>query len=96
MHVRFQDTAEQDLDAIKEYLATRSPQGLERILTAIFTVADQLETFPFLGHDGDINGTRELTVPRTPFRLVYTLDDPHFVDIIRVIHGRMKYPPEDD
>lgn len=96
MHVRFQDTAEQDLDAIKEYLAPLSPQGLERILTAIFTVADQLETFPFLGHDGDINGTRELTVPRTPFRLVYTLDDPHFVDIIRVIHGRMKYPPEDD
>lgn len=95
MHLRFQDTAEADLDAIKEYLETESPKGLERVLTANFTVAEQLETFPLLGREGDIQDTREISVPRTPYRLIYTLDDPHFVDVIRVLHGRRKHPPED-
>lgn len=96
MHVRFQDTAEQDLDDIKNYLEPRSPQGLDRILTAIFTVSDQIALFPFLGREGDINGTRELSVPRTPFMLVYVLNEPEFVDIIRVIHEKREYPPKDD
>jgi addiction module RelE/StbE family toxin len=95
MHVRFQDTAEADLDAINEYLANKSQQGLERILTAIFTVAYQLESFPFLGREGEVQGTRELTIPRTEYRIVYTLDDPHFIDIIRVLHAKLKYPPEE-
>jgi toxin ParE1/3/4 len=94
MHVRFQDTAEADLDAIKRYIEPESPKGLERVLTAIFTVAEQLESFPLLGHDGDVEGTREITVPRTPFRLIYTLDEPYFIDIIRVLHGARQYPPE--
>lgn len=93
MHVRFQDTAEADLDAIKQHIEPESPQGLVRVLTAIFTVAEQLESFPLLGREGDVTGTREITVPRTPFRLIYTLDDPHFIDIIRVLHGARQYPP---
>ena len=63
MHVRFQDTAEADLDAIKQHAEP------ERVLTAIFTVAEQLESFPLLGREGDVEGTREIAVPRTPFRL---------------------------
>jgi toxin ParE1/3/4 len=94
MHVRFQDTAEADLDAIKRYIEPESPKGLERVLTAIFTVAEQLESFPFLGHEGEVAGTREVAVPRTPFRLIYTLDDAYFVDIIRVLHGARQYPLE--
>ena len=94
MHVRFQDTAEADLDAIKQYIEPESPKGLLRVLTAIFTVAEQLESFPFMGREGDVAGTREITIPRTPFRLIYTLDDPHFIDIIRVLHGARRYPPD--
>lgn len=93
MHVRFQDTAEADLDAIKRHIEPESPKGLERVLTAIFTIAEQLESFPFMGREGEVPGTREITVPRTPFRLIYTLDDPHFIDIIRVLHGARQYPP---
>ena len=93
MHVRFQDTAEADLDAIKRHIEPENPKGLERVLTAIFTIAEQLESFPFMGRDGEVPGTREITVPRTPFRLVYTLDDPHFIDVIRVLHGARQYPP---
>lgn len=62
-------------------------------MTAIFTVAEQLESFPLMGRVGTVEGTREIVVPRTPFRLIYTLDDPQFVDIIRVLHGARQYPP---
>lgn len=93
MHVRFQDTAEADLDAIKRHIEPESPKGLERVLTAIFTIAEQLEAFPFMGREGDVPGTREIIVPCTPFRLIYTLDDPHFIDVIRVLHGARQYPP---
>jgi addiction module RelE/StbE family toxin len=93
MHVRFQDTAEADLVAIKRYIEPESPKGLERVLTAIFTIAEQLESFPLMGRVGEVEGTREIIVPRTPFRLIYTLDDPHFIDIVRVLHGARQYPP---
>jgi toxin ParE1/3/4 len=93
MHVRFQDTAEADLVAIAQYIEPESPKGLERVLTAIFTVAEQLESFPLMGRVGAVEDTREIVVPRTPFRLIYTLDDPHFIDIIRVLHGARQYPP---
>lgn len=93
MHIRFQDTAEADLEAIRSYIEPESPRGLERVLTAIFTVAEQLESFPLMGRVGNVEGTREIVVPRTPFRLIYTLDDPHFIDIIRVLHGARQYPP---
>lgn len=96
MHVRFSDRAIGDLTSIKEFLESRSPQGLDRILAAIFTTAAQLETFPLLGHRGAVDGTYELIVPRTDFRLIYTLDDPLFVDIEHVLHGSRKYPFEDD
>ena len=95
MHIRFQDTAERDLQAIKEHIEPESPRGLERVFSAIFTVAEQLEAFPFLGREGEVEGTREITVPGTPYRLVYTLDDPVFIDVIRVLHGSRKYPPQE-
>jgi toxin ParE1/3/4 len=95
MHVRFLDKAEADLDAINEYLSDKSPQGLTRILTAITTISDQLGYFPLMGREGRVEGTREISVPRTEYFLVYTLDDPHYVDIIRVLHGRRKYPRDE-
>ncbi len=95
MHARLSADAEADLDAIKDYLEPRSPQGLQRILSAIFTTIGQLETFPFLGHDGRVGETREIVVPRTPFIVIYSLADEYYIDIDRVLHGRMKYPPEE-
>ena len=94
MHVRFSNRAEADLENIREYLEPRSPQGLERVLSAIFTTIGQLESFPFLGRDGQVEGTFEITVPRTTFFVVYTLPDQANIDIEGVIHTSLKYPIE--
>jgi len=96
MHVRFTADAEADLNHISAYLTPRSPKGLERILSAIFTTSAQLEDFPFIGRDGLIEGTRELIVPRTPFILVYRISDAYYVDILRIYHGRQTWPPNEE
>jgi toxin ParE1/3/4 len=94
MHVRFSNRAEEDLQNISDYLAPLSPQGLERILSAIFTTTGQLETFPLLGRSGRVGDTYEITVPRTPFFIVYTIPDETYIDIERIIHTSQKYPFE--
>ena len=95
MHLRLSDDARADLLGIKAYIQPRSPQGYFRVITAIFAIFDQLESFPLLGREGEIGGTREMTVPRTEFRIVYTLPDEYHIDVERVLHGKLKYPLED-
>lgn len=96
MHVRFSNRAEADLKEIKEYLEPRSPQGLDRVMSAIFTTSGQLESFPFLGRSGRVPDTFEITVPRTPFFLVYAMDqdEAYYIDILRVMHTSRSYPIE--
>lgn len=95
MHVRFSNRAEADLQDIKIYLEERSPQGLERILSAIFTTTGQLESFPLIGRPGRVDNTHEITVPRTPFFIVYVInDDGYHIDIMRVMHTSRRYPIE--
>ncbi len=96
MHVRLSAGAEADLDALAAWLAPRSAQALDRLLTAIFTTLSQLEGFPLLGKPGRVEGTRELVVPRTSLIVVYTLPDAYHVDVERVLDGRQKFPPEDE
>lgn len=85
-----------DLKAIRDYVRPRSPQGYQRIITAVFAIFDQLESFPFLGRSGRVEGTRELTVPRTEYRVIYTLPDEYHIDVERILHARVKYPFQDD
>lgn len=92
MHVRFADTAEADLQSIENYLKPKSALGFERIMSAILTSASQLGNFPMLGREGRVVETRELSVPRTPFIIVYWLPDQYHVEIINVVHERQEWP----
>ncbi len=95
MHLRLSDDAKDDLKDIKDYIEPRSQQGYTRVITAIFTIFDQLESFPFLGRQGEVEGTREMSVPRTEYRIVYSLPDEIHIDVERVLHAKLKYPPEE-
>ena len=93
MHVRFSDTAEADLDNIRDYLEPRNAAAFQRILTGIITAAYQLADFPFLGRVGRVEETRELSVPRTPFIIVYWLADEYHIEILNILHDRQQWPP---
>lgn len=95
MHLRLSDDAKTDLRAIRDYIQPRSPQGYNRIIIAIFTAFDNLEEFPFLGRVGAVENTHELTIPRSEYRIVYTLPDQYNIDVERVLHAKLKYPPEE-
>ncbi|MBO6538732.1 MAG: type II toxin-antitoxin system RelE/ParE family toxin [Rhizobiaceae bacterium] len=92
MHLRISDDALADLLGIRDYVQPRSPQGYFRVLAAIFAIFDQLEAFPLLGREGEVETTREMTVPRTPYRIIYTLPDQYHIDVERVLHSKLKYP----
>lgn len=93
MHVRFSANAESDLRDIIDFLKPRNDLACERIVTAIMTASDQLSRFPFLGRDGRVAETRELSIPRTPYIIVYTLPDAFHVDIENIVHDRRQWPP---
>lgn len=96
MHLRLSQDAQGDLIAIRDYVRPRKLRGYDRVIAAIFASFDQLEAFPLLGRDGDVAHTRELTVPRTPYRIIYTLPDQYNVDVECVLHAALKYPPSVD
>ena len=92
MHLFLSDDAKADLHSIKEYLEPRSEQGYARVINAIFSMFDVLESSPNLGRSGQVEGTREITVSRTEYRIVYTLRDAYNIDVERILHSRLKYP----
>ncbi|MEM1106847.1 MAG: type II toxin-antitoxin system RelE/ParE family toxin [Pseudomonadota bacterium] len=95
MHVRLTADAKADLDNIRDYLEPRSRQGLDRIISAVFTTLQHLETFPLMGKPGRIEGTYELIIPGTSLFLIYSMADATRLDVDRIWDARMQYPPED-
>ena len=61
----------------------------QRIREAIASLA----SFPNVGRQGRVSGTRELTVP--PFVVAYRINDGH-VDILAVLHGARMWPSSFD
>lgn len=94
MRVRLSADAESDLDALAAWLAPRSAQALDRLVTAVFTTLAHLEDFPLLGKPGRVEGTRELIVPRTSLILIYTLPDAYHVDVERIFDARQNFPAD--
>lgn len=93
MHLRFSDTAEADLDAIHAKIVEHDARAARRIVDAILSAAYHLENFPLLGRISRVPQTRELSVPRTPYFIVYTIPDQYHVDVETIIHERQEYPP---
>lgn len=94
MRLRLTDEAKADLSDIRDYLEPRSMQGFTRVTSAIFTTMKQLESFPFLGREGEVESTREITVPSTEYRVIYRINEPYYIDVVRVMHAKRRYPPE--
>lgn len=93
MHVRFSADAEANIQDIVRFLEPRNVRACERVVTAIITSSYQLGLFPLLGRPGRVEGTRELSVPHTPYIIVYTLPDAFHVDIENILHDRRQWPP---
>ena len=94
MNVRFHTTALADLQSIHDWIAEDSPRAADNVILRIDQSISLLEKFPRIGRPGLVADTRELSVPNTPYIVVYTEPDEYEIWILRVIHARQKYPPD--
>ncbi|WP_404404991.1 type II toxin-antitoxin system RelE/ParE family toxin [Pelagibacterium halotolerans] len=82
--------AEDDLEALTDYIALDDVMAAIRVRDELETQIARLQDYPFSGREGRLNGTRELIVVRTPFVVIYKVDD--VVEVLRVLHGAQRWP----
>ena len=88
------DEALADLHRNLDYIEQESPQGALAMASAIRHGPEALlSEYPKAGRAGRRRGTRELVIASTPFIVVYRVRGrPPQVEIIRVLHGKQKWP----
>jgi toxin ParE1/3/4 len=88
MELVFDDQALADLDHIFDWIARDSPAAAKAVVDRLFSNAESLISFPFMGHVGRDPGTFEWVVPRLPYILVYEVDQARErIIITAVFHG---------
>lgn len=75
-----------DVDRIEDYLDGLDPRLAGRIVDDVMDVAEKLTLFPARGSLIE-PGVRSIRIPRSPYRLVYRVDDGN-VQILRIRHER--------
>jgi toxin ParE1/3/4 len=87
----FARPARDDLVDIVRHIAAENPNAALAVRDEILATALRLRRFPRSGRLGRQEGTRELTVPGTPYLLVDTISDDR-VNIAAVLHGARDIP----
>jgi toxin ParE1/3/4 len=96
MQIRWSPDAAADLRNIVEYIRLDNSAAAQRVGRAIYNRLGMLGEFPQSGRMGRVEGTRELPLPPLPFIVVYrVLEQANVVEIVNVIHGAQRWPPED-
>jgi len=74
MKVVFDARAVEDLEDIRFWISEDRPQTALAVIERIFASIERLASFPEMGREGTVSGTREWVVPRLPFIVVYQDD----------------------
>jgi|SRR5882672_61642 toxin ParE1/3/4 len=91
MKLRVTPRARRHLEAIAEYLTERSPAASRLVGQRIRETMHLLSNFPTIGHEGALQGTREMVVPGLPYIIVHRVSPPRarssFLESIMVREG---------
>ena len=91
MKIVLTPTANQDIEHIYNYIAKNNTTSTaKKILNSIENMIDHLEKFSELGKIGRIRNTRELTIPKLPFIIVYKIYKTH-IAIVSIMHTSKKW-----
>jgi plasmid stabilization system protein ParE len=87
MIVRYSPSATKDLEAIREYLIERSPQGAVNVLTAIYAAVEFVRKHPEATQATRIPDIRAMVVHRYRFKIFYRVAETETaIDIVHVRH----------
>lgn len=89
--VKWTTPAMRDLAAQLDFIAQDNPHASQAIAIAIKKAVENLNAFPRLGREGARQGTLELVLPHLPFICVYRIIEGN-VEILRLLHAKMKWP----
>ena len=92
MRVRWTESAEQDRADVWDFIAADDPVAAARMDELFSDAAARLGTFPKMGKEGRVPGTRELRVHRS-YMLVYEMID-DVAWILSSVHTSRQWPPE--
>ena len=76
-----------------EFIAEENPKAARDMAQRVWTAAMTLAEHPGMGRPGRVQGTRERVITGTPYIVVYRVR--REVEILRVLHGAMRWPPND-
>ena len=91
MNVRWTVPAAEQLDQAYDYIAESNPGAAEELAQHVIDTTEMLGKHPGAGRGGRVAGTREFSVPDTPFVVAYAVSD-ETVLILAVYHGARKWP----
>lgn len=91
--VRLSAAALRDLEEATAFIADDNPGAADRMAARLQVAAAGLAEFPFRGPVlPGARPRRVLSVPDTPFRLVYAVSGDRVL-ILRIWHGARRWPP---
>ncbi|MDQ2924248.1 MAG: type II toxin-antitoxin system RelE/ParE family toxin [Acidobacteriota bacterium] len=91
MKIRWTEYAAARLPEIKEYIAVDNPRAALKQVRLIVAATRRLGMFPSSGRIGRVEGTRELTVPGTPYIIPYRIVN-DVVQLLSIEHGAHEWP----
>jgi toxin ParE1/3/4 len=91
MQIKWQNRAISDLQHLQEYITQENPRAAQQVANRIIQAVDLLRSQPGMGRPGRAPNTRELIVNGTPYLLPYRVRN-NVLEILRVLHGAMKWP----
>jgi toxin ParE1/3/4 len=74
IRLRWSRRSRYHLEDIRRYIAQHDGAAAERVRLHLVETVKMLRSLPRLGHAGRKEGTRELSVARLPFVIVYRID----------------------
>jgi toxin ParE1/3/4 len=89
--VRWTVPATEQLEQAYDYIAESNPGAAEEVAQRVIDITEMLGEHPGAGRGGRIEGTREFSVPDTPFIVAYAVNS-KTVWILAVYHGARKWP----
>ena len=79
VRVRYTLPALNDLEAVLDYLASRSPQGATRVSARLKSLVELLPAHPRLGTRTDDAAIRHLVVTPYPYLIFYEVDEKEII-----------------
>jgi toxin ParE1/3/4 len=91
VRLRYTLAALRDIENIHNHIVIENPLAAERVRRSILQSVEILRDFPFIGRSGRRKGTREKTVARLPYLIVYRAAK-NELTILRIYHGAQERP----